>query len=438
MSYVVPIKDTVAIGELRKSFSQAKYLFNKYKEFNAAKNAQAYLDFLITQRELDTLSTIKNLETLSDLLATMLGIRHGFMDKIDDREPWDSTIKKKLEFPDMTDEERSYRAKLDREWKQLAFDVTYYIVKCKGDAHILLAGPNLSGKSNTAIPFLMMCNKILREFWKVDRYNEFYVEKHPEVKGVKLRKFNIKKDVSVTPNSQELKDRFKNEQYQTIDVNEGMEAATNLQSMKAENIALAIRRFTTRSYHNIVVWEYQVQDRPTAMMLEGMNFWFQKMRKRHFILSIASTLVRKKDPYYLKELSKCRTDKEIGTWMTNKTKNGNPNFVHVFRSPKMGPKLESRFQMWYWESKDKQAEGEKTRRSFTQDYDNMVADIWRRVNLEHTLSFIEIGDMLDKAGFQKKDKESFMRDYGKYNRNKLWEGYKMKELKEVEAMKNGG
>ena len=437
--YVVPITDTKAIGEIREVFSGAKYLFNKYHEKETASMVGGYIDFLTEQKELDTISTIKNLQMLLDLLAEKLGINHGFKDRTDNDKLWEETLARRLEFPPMTARDLAYRKTLKWEWDQLAFDMTYYCVKCKGDAHILLSGPNLSGKSNTSIPFLIRCNHHFRVFWDVEKFNEFYVNgnpgenmpPHPEAAGVKLGKFSIRRDVYVTPESEELRTRFKESQYQAINVNEGMEAATNIQSQKSEAVQLGIKRFTTRSFHNIVIWEYQVADRPTGMMLEGMNFWFQKMKKRHFVLSAASTLIRKKDPYLMKEMNKCRSDKEFGDWMENKNGSGNPNYIHTFKSPKMSARIEKAFQMWYWESKERQAAIDKVKNSIGRDYTAMIDEIWQKVNVNHTLAFIEIGDELSKAGFNERDKASFMRDYGRYNRNKLWTN------RTGEMMKNG-
>lgn len=293
----------------------------------------------------------------------------------------------------------------------------------EGDAHILLSGPNLSGKTDTALPFLGAANKYLVEYFHVKKYNETHLKLHPEDADIPQRRFSIKKDVYVTPEGDELKNRFVQEQFQTIDVNEGMEAGNNMQSNKAQTVELGIKRFTTRSYHNIVIWEYQVQKRMTAMMLEGMNFWMQKMRKRHYILSIPSTLVRKKDPYYMQELEKCRTDSEISYWMRYL----NPNYIHTFKAPHMKPYHRKIFQAHYWQEKDKQAQGEKTRKSMTVGYTQMIEDIWNKINVRHTLSLIELGDTLSEMGFKDNDKKSFMRDYGKLNRVKKWENWSKAE-----------
>ena len=417
--WVENVKDAQAIGEVREVFSGARYLFNKYREKDEADTCGNYLAWLTEQKELDTPGIIKDLDLLLEKISKILGVKHGFKDRTDDALPWDRQVKKKLEFPEFTPEEELFYQSINREWKKQAWLTTFYVVRCEGDAHILLAGPNLSGKSSTAIPFLYMCNYYLREFWHVDRYNEYYIEKHPEAKGEKLRKFAIERDVYVTPKPEDLKERFKAEQYQTIDINEGMEAATNLQSMKSEVVELGIGRFTTRSFHNIIVWEYQVAERPSAMMLEGMNFWMQKMRKRHYILSIASTLVRKKDPYYMKELAKCRSDKEIGLWMTKI----NPNYVHTFRAPKMGPNLKRRFQMWYDQSKEEQTETQKVKTSIGKGYELIIKRMWDEVNKTHKTEYLEIGEKLKKMGYEERDVAQFMRDYGKYNRLRLYEGF---------------
>ena len=420
--YVSPIKDSQAIGEIRKVFSQTRILLMGYREWDAAALIKGYLDWLNNQRVLDAVDTLKNLDMLAEIIAKDLKRKHNFRDKVEKERKWDQELKKKLEFPDLTQEERKYYDTIDREWKKLAWLITYYVVKLGGDAHILLSGPNLSGKSNTAIRFLKKCNWYLMHYWNVNKYNEFHTEKHPELKDVKQDKFDIERDVYINIDPNKLRRRFEEEQYQCIDINESMETATNLQSMKTDVIELGVKRYTTRSYHNIVIWEYQVQTRPTAMMLEGMNFWFQKMKKRHFILSVASTLVRKKDPYYMKELEKCRSDKEIGKWMEDL----NPNYIHTFRAPKLSENEERKFQVFYWKEKDLQLRRENVRVKTTKDYDLIVADMWERINKYHLFSILELDGELEKMGFNKRDRESFMRDYGKYNRVMVYEQYQKK------------
>jgi hypothetical protein len=206
-----------------------------------------------------------------------------------------------------------------------------------------------------------------------------------------------------------------------------------MQSNKADAIRLGIQRLTTRSYHNIIIWEYQVQQRPTGMMLEGMNFWMQKMRKRYYILSIASTLVRKKDPYYMKELEKCRSDNEISYWM----KYSNPNYIHTFKAPHMKPKFRKIFQDHYWEQKEKQSKAETARKTMTLDYTRMIEDVWTQINVKHTLSLIELGEDLANKGFRENDRKAFMRDYGRYNRARMWEGSRTKNEEEMGAQKDG-
>ena len=87
--YVAPITDTVAIGEIRRIFSGAKYLLKKYHETEAVEMVGRYIDFLTNQKQLDTTATIKNLQMLLDLLGEKLGIKHGFRDNIDETRPWD-------------------------------------------------------------------------------------------------------------------------------------------------------------------------------------------------------------------------------------------------------------------------------------------------------------------------------------------------------------
>lgn len=416
--YTTPIKDSSAIAEIRKAYSLARFLCMKYQEWDAVNSINSYIEFLTEQRELDALSTLKNLEVLSEIISKNLGIKHRFRDRVEDKQPWDLKFKKKLGFKrEIEQKHLDFFNTIDREWKKLAFLLTYYVVAKEGDAHILLSGPNLSGKSNTAMCLLRQCSVYLVDYWKVGMFNDHYIEKHEEARGIPQRKFEIKEDSYITPDPTMLKTRFASQQYQCIDINEGMEAATNLQSMKSDIVSLGVKRFTSRSSHNIVVWEYQVQQRPTAMMLEGMNFWVQKMYPEHFVLSIASMLVRKKDPYYMKELDKCRTDKEIGTWMTKI----NPNYIHTFRAPRLSKRKEKEFKIHYEEQKALQLVSDNVRTKVGHEYNLMLNKVYE-MEAKHEIDFIEIESrILDPIGYNLKDKQAFMRDYGRLKRAKMYE-----------------
>lgn len=430
---VSDIADPMAIGAIRRMFSFGKLLLNKYKETQAVEQVNNYLKIFTMYPTLNTDAAIENLELLSDLIAKHLGQDQQFKDKTFATFVWDKELSKKLEFPQLSQDEQAYYDAIKKDWRKLAWLITFYVVKCEGDAHILLSGPNLSGKTNTAICFLKQCNYYLVDYWKVKRYNETHTKEHPEDVGVLQRKFSIKKDVYVTPEASELQERFKSEQYQTIDINEGMEVATNTQSQKNDAVQMGVKRYTTRSYHNIVIWEYQVQKRPTAMMVEGMNFWFQKMRKKHFVLSLASTLIRKSDPYYFQELDKCRTENSISFWMRYL----NPNYIKTFSAPRLKPRYKREFDLHYWRQKDKQAQALKVKTSRTKGYETMLEQIYTEINEKHTLSLIELSERLDELGYQDLDKKQFMRDYGKYKRVRLWENWGKKDEKQVGAIKNG-
>ena len=421
------IYDAEAMGRIRRMFSTGKLILNKYHEKDAAEQVQKVIDFLTSQYALEPIQAMENLELLSDLIAKHLGENQQFKDKTHAKFIWDSELKKKLEFSvvkdGMTREETDYYNAIKHDWEKHAWLTTYYVVKCEGDAHILLSGPNLSGKSSTAIRFLNKCSYYLVYFWHVKKYNSEHIKHHPELANVPQRRFSIKKDVYVTTEAKELQDRFMSEQYQTIDINEGMEVATNVQSQKQEAVMQGIKRYTTRSYHNIVIWEYQVQSRATMMMIEGMNFWMQKMRKRFYVLSVPSTLVRKRDPYYFEELNKCKKESEISFWM----RYANPNYIHTFRAPKLDDHHKEIFQRHYWAQKEKQAKSEKTRTTRTLGYDKVISDVYDRINVSHTLSLLELGDLLAKMGYNDNDKKAFMRDYGKFKRIKLWENFNEKE-----------
>jgi len=428
--YVRPITDSEAIGELGQIYSEVGLLCDAYKEKDAVKMIDDYLEWLSHQHELDGPSTLANLRSLAKIVAENLKRKHRFMDRMEEKKPWDREIKKKLEFNPLTPEEEAFYNKLEKEWIKLAWLLTYYVVKMEGDAHILLTGPNNSGKTNTATCLLRKCNWFLVNYWKVTKYNDFWIEDHPECANIPLDRFKIRRDVYVIPNPEQLELRFNSGQYQCIDVNEGMEAATSLQSQKKEVVSLGINRFVSRSYHNIVIWEYQVQHRSTAMMLEGMNFWIQKMKKRHFVLSMPSSLVRKRDPYNFLKLDKCEDDDEIGRWMVKQK-----NYIHTFRAPRLNAHNQKIFKRWYHDQKELEKSAKEVRSKKGVEYDLMIQNIWEKVNVSHVLSYIDLESSLDEMGYNNNDKKAFMRDYSKYNRLKQYEKWNKKQ--EVGEVQNG-
>ena len=428
------ITDSEAIGEIREIYATVGMLCDKYNEPEAVKVIDAYLKWLSEQHELNGPATLNDLHTLAKIMANNLGRKHRFMDNLDKVKVWDRELKKKLEFHQFPPKVEEYFNKISGEWRKLAFLLCWYVVVEGGDAHILLTGPNNSGKTNTACCILRKCNWYLINYWKVTKYNEYYIEKHPESAAVPLDKFSIKRDCYVIPDPEALEKRFNSGQFQCIDVNEGMEAATSLQSMKKDVVSLGVNRFTSRSYHNIVIWEYQVQHRSTAMMIEGMNFWIQKMKKRHFVLSMPSSLVRKRDPYNFNQLDKCEDDDAIGDWMIKQK-----NYVHTFKAPKLGPKNEKIFKQHYNEQKMLQKEGKDVRTKKGLGYELMIKEMWERVNKDHTMSILDLEGSLDEMGYNKKDKDAFMRDYGKYGRIKSYEKWNKKadDKRDVGAEANG-
>lgn len=429
--YVRPITDSEAIGEIAQIYHEVSLLCDAYKETVPVKQIDEYCEWLTLQHELDGPSTLNNLRALTKIIAEYLKRKHKFMDRTDEKKPWDREIKKKLEIRVFPPEVQQFYDRISTEWKKFAFLLCWYVVVEKGDAHILDTGPNNSGKTNTALCFLRQCNYYLinmprlipsiAPLWQVSKYNDFWVEDHPECANIPLDRFKIKNDCYVVPDPEALETRFNSGQFQCIDVNEGMEAATNVQSQKKDVVRLGINRFTSRSYHNIIVWEYQVQHRSTAMMVEGMNFWMQKMKKRHFILSMPSSLVRKRDPFSFKELDKCKDDDEIGDWMVKQK-----YYIHTFRAPRLNANNEKVFARHYNEQKLLQKAGTDVRTKKGLGYELMIQEMWEKVNKDHTMSILDLEGALDEMGYNKKDKDAFMRDYGKFGRVKSYEKWNKK------------
>lgn len=445
------ITDPAFIGRFASLLSDTKRLFLKYKETKAAEEVEGKEKELsnLQMPMLDTKAALTILQHFRDELAITMGVKHNFKDSVEHREPWDNNVAKKLELPRVfpreqeeawgrfSDEVWAYYDALHGKLKRLCFLISMDITMNNGDANILLSGPKKSGKTNTAEVQLRLINRFLREFWHAPKYNEEYLKehpdflkKHPEARYEVVDAFRIRRDMLVTPSPDEMQSRMNDAfQYQTIDVNEGMEVATNLQSMQKEKIEVGIRMFTTRSLHSVVIWEYQVAKRPTGLMLEGMNYWEQKMGKKWFVLSMASHLVRKADPYYMAELEKCRTDMEISRWISGRGTNTNPNFVSKFKAPHMSQRNQRIFDSHYKSRRMAKAESEGLEKEVRQAKIEHVKYVWELVNERNLMSPLSIRSLLMKPpedgglGYNDKQAERFMKKYSEYDEEQRWKRY---------------
>ena len=420
------LADPVAIAEVSSIIEPMIRLFIKYHE-NTDQLIQ-YRKILLQATTLETVPTLELLQYLNENLAQIMGVKHNFKDKTEEYEPWDKKLSKKLELPGQlkksqeeqigrtTDEVWEYYKKLKPKAKKMAFLISWDVAMNEGDARILLSGPNKSGKTDTALILLYWINGFLRNFWKVSPWSPKYLATHPERANDKLPKMKITKDfVLCSPDAEDMTRFQEGRQFITLDINEGMEKGTNLESLRAEVIKSAVKRFTTRVKHNVIIEEYQVAKRPTALMVEGMNYWIQKMGKKHFVLSMASHLVRKSDPYYFAELDKCRDDKEIGRWMTGKGKKGNPNYIGTFKMPKLGDKARAKFDAEYDRQQQEKEEIESIKLHANNTVFAKIKEFWNLINIEHLMNEQDIQQELLSIGYKQAQITKFMYQYDKYD-----------------------
>ena len=417
------------LAEIKGLVSPLRRLYVKYHENTV--NIDKFNEYVRQEPRLPVLWTIESLEILETEFLQLIAIKHGFMDKIENKEPWEEKIKKKLQLRDMNEEESIYYATKDSDWKKIAWYISMNNVVRHGDASILLSAPNDGGKTNTALPILKEVNKCYLQFWikqpKYQKtlvpYSEEFVQLHPEKAKERLGKFKIVNDVMITPTPAEIQQRVSIEQYRCLDINEPMEAATNLQSMQREVIQMGVKRYTTRMQHNTLIWEYQVAKRPTALMLEGMNFWINKMGLKWCVLSMASHLYRRTDPYYLTELDKCRSDREISRWFTKV----NPNFIHKFKAPKMSVVMEEEFKTHYKQKQQEKQAAEGMKASSLAIYNNLIKQLWNEC-YDGRVSKVNLPRLLaSQYHFSEGQIKRFMRDYDKFDTSQKILGRGLKE-----------
>lgn len=415
------MRDYELLAEIKGIISPLRRLYQKYHENTT--NVDYFNEQVKRAIVLDVQWTIDSLETLETEFLKLIAVKHKFMDKVEDYEPWEEKVKKKFQLRELNEAEEIYYATKKTTWQQYCFFVSMFVVVRNGDFHALVAAPNDGGKTNTALMILREINRNYRNFWmlqpryreKIQPWQPDYLEKHPELKGQQLMKWSIRRDVMVKPSGDQIARRLEIEQYRCIDINEPMEAATNLQSMDRKVIQMGVKRYTTRSQHNALLYEYQVAKRPTALMLEGMNCWFNKMGLRWMVISMASHLYRRTDPYYMIEADKCRGDRAFSKWMVGKGENGNPNYIIKCRAPKMPLFMESQFERFYKTEQDKERQEQEDKNALDLRYMNEIKIFWQQIE-DEDIAYMDLPRILQEDyKFNANQIRKFMREFDKYD-----------------------
>ena len=351
---------------------------------------------------LPTLATIKNLNILQDLFTDIMA-QHGHKDKSKKTYEWDDIAKKKLQIEEIVEPHLSYFKSLPEMYDQITFLMTYHTVMNDGDIHCLMTGINNAGKSNTAISMLQRSNWFYRNYWHVNSNDE---TKTP------LPEFDLETDVIYLPLENSLDMLLGDTQYKTIDLNEGMMFANNLQSMDKRVIKAGATAYVAKSHHPMIFYEYQVSKRPPAMLMERFNMWIHKVSKKWGVLSMASGIFRKTDPYFMTEIDKkLRTDEEFNEWFRYK----NPNFVAAFKTPKLAPVDERAFKRYQKEAHSVQQSANEVRTVVKDEYMIIVRDIWERVNTKNEMAVVDIEPtLMNDYGYSKHDVGLFLKDYWRY------------------------
>ncbi len=393
---VCPISDPVIIAEIKGLAVDTTMLLLKYRETDYANEVKKLEDYLGAYRSYDAISLLKNVLTLREIVAIVLGDKHNFKDRTEKQFAWEKEVKKKWHLTDLNEKDEQYFQNLPTKWKKMVFLATHNMVNCDGDIYALVTGINNGGKTNTSLALLSFANRLLREYWKV-----------------KNERFSLKKDVYYVPAPTDLDELLGDTMYNTKDLNEGMAAAVNLRSMDPQVIKLGVNAFITRAKHNFVIFEYQVASRVPKLLEERFNLWIHKMSKEWAVMSIPSSLYRKVDPLYLDELDKLRSDKEISYWFRYK----NPNYITTFRAPKLKKSFEEKFKDYQKKAHLTTKLASETNMLVNQSYWLLIKRMWDRINMEHRLALIELPSILrQEVHYSEAQVKSFMRDYNKYDR----------------------
>lgn len=328
-------------------------------------------------------------------------------------------VKKRLGFKDLSKPWKNkwngetlipfeYYKNIKEDWEKLAFLLTHHTVTNNGDIHGMDSGVNNSGKTNTAIAILKEMNRLYREYWKVS-YNKN--------KFIEIPEFDLEKNIAYLPVESSLDDLLGDTQFRTQDLNEGMKFATraNWQNKKAQDAAATA--YVARAHFPTVFYEYQVSTSPPGYFQTRFNLWIHKMSKRWMVVSSASGLYRKADPYYLDELTKLRTDEEISSWFVHK----NPNYIIKMKAPRMTKKDEKKFKKLQAEAHLKLQSANRIKMELDDSMFIKIEELWKRVqNNEITKMDFEEVMKSDYPEMTKDQYRRFMRMYQKFEDNQMF------------------
>ena len=323
------IVDSEAVGTIKGLIEPVKILLMKEEEEETLTQVKAYEESIKNETILPTLDTIANLKILEEIFVRAMA-KNGHRDRKKIKYSWEENFFRRLRLPKLTQPHFSYFFALPTMEDKIAWLQTYHTVMNGGDIHALWTGINNSGKSNGAIHMLMRCNWYYRNYWwpiratcRPDREIFSFQEVDDAKDAVPIPEFDLSKNVVYLPVNSSLDELLGDTQYELRDLNEGMKFANNLRSMDARVVDAGTNAYIARAHFPIVYYEYQVSKRPPGLLMERFNMWFHKMSKPWAVLSMASGLFRKTDPYYLKRIDKLDDDDEINDWIQNK----NPNYI---------------------------------------------------------------------------------------------------------------
>lgn len=413
------ITDPEAIEALTEVIGLMENLYIRYEDKADFDNISDYENQILGANCLPTLETLRHLKQMSDSFVRIMALAHGFKDRQKTKFPWEDIIKKKLHISPLSQNEVDYMNKVCRyRWQRTVFFWTHSCVVDNNDIHCLYTGINNSGKTNTDVCMMREGNKYFREFW--------HVEEEP---GVPLHKFSMKKDVMYTPAPEAVTEYIGTRKFQTVAVTEGMGAAINLRSLNKQTIDMGIDAFRKRFQNCIVGYEYQVNKRPTALMMERYNNWIQKMGQRHMVLSLPNAYVNRADKFFFTELDDLRTDDEVNVWIRHK----NPNYVTTMYAPKMGPRAQRRFDNFRNAAEESLKKARETKTTFKDIEYGLIREMYEQ-ETNNNIVRIDIPNQL-RENFDWDDKRitKFMKKYQDYIELLKIQKWQAKEVAQVGA-----
>ena len=415
------LNDPDGLGRISGLFNDMKMLLLTYKEkiqeLDVLEIELISAKYYPLQDTKEQKGLVSQFIFIRDTFIEIMAHKHAFMDRVDTKRPWEENFKKKLNLLDIKlDQEQidwydkycdsKTDHKYKKKWRKICFWWALYCVKRKGDICTLVTGINNSGKSNTSVRMLQFTNRIFRECWHI---------KEDEKQTIELHKFNIDKDVVYDPDPSVLnslleEDRF----YQTIDITEGMGSATNLQSMDKKVIKLGVKAYRMRYRRDVIIWEYQITERPPKLLVTRFNSWIHKLNWYWGVISCPSSFYRTKDPLYLKRLEDIAdNDTKLARWFDNPRQN--PNYICKFTTPKLSNTMQAKFDHNMMEADKRMLEKEELQDKHATRYFSIVKDLWKKVNIDNFMVEDQIATELIGKGFNKPQIEKVVKLYSEYD-----------------------